>query len=359
MATAARQAARQAIEAPCAWHGRALAARDDWIWRLSVAELGELDAALQGARRQDIAWPEITRESFPLPRLAARLAALADELENGRGLVLLRGLPVEDYEADDRKRLFMGLAAHVGRAVTQSVKGELMAEIRDEGAGVGAARGQMATGMPGETFLSSRARVHTTGALRYHTDRTDVVTLLCVRPAKAGGVSNIVSSVAIHNAMLERRPDLLELLFGDYPRSRFGEESKDPSRVYHLPVFALEDGRFTSHYSRTYIEAAQLIPGVPRLGDAQIEALDLLHALAEELSYAMTFQAGDMQFLNSHVTYHARAPYEDHDEPARKRLLYRLWLAMPNSRPLPANHAVLWGATAAGALRGGIRASLP
>ncbi|MGF1608358.1 MAG: TauD/TfdA family dioxygenase [Kiloniellales bacterium] len=351
-------AARQAIEAPCAWRGRDLAALDDWIWHLADAELSELDAALASVRSQDIAWPDVTRESFPLPRLAERLGALADELENGRGLVLLRGLPVGRYEADDRKRLFMGVAAHVGRPVTQSVKGELMAEIRDEGAEA-LARGQMTTGKPGETFLSSRARVHTTGALRYHTDRTDVVALLCVRPAKAGGLSTIASSVAIHNAMLERRPDLLELLFGDYPRSRFGEESKNPSQVYQLPVFALEEGRFTSHYSRTYIEAAQLIPGVPRLSEAQLEALELLHALAEELSFAMSFQAGDLQFLNSHVTYHARAPYEDHDEPERKRLLYRLWLAMPNSRPLPAGHAVLWGATEAGALRGGIRASLP
>ncbi len=32
----------------------------------------------------------------------------------------------------------------------------------------------------------------------------------------------------------------------------------------------------------------------------------------------------------------------------------RIWLAMPNSRTLPEDHAVLWGDTRAGARRGGI-----
>lgn len=51
--------------------------------------------------------------------------------------------------------------------------------------------------------------------------------------------------------------------------------------------------------------------------------------------------------------FSARTDYEDASETGR-RLLYRMWLSMPNSRPLPPGHKVLFGATGAGAIRGGI-----
>ena len=156
------------------------------------------------------------------------------------------------------------------------------------------------------------------------------------------------------NEMLKRRPDLAALLFAPYHRSRHGEEAETAENVYPLPVFGVRDGRFTSHFSLTYIEAAQTVAGVPRLTDAQKEALDMLLALAKELALEMTFDPGDIQFLNSHVTYHGRTPFEDDKDAGRDRLLMRLWLAMPNSRALPEGHEVLWRSVDAGALRGGI-----
>jgi hypothetical protein len=181
-----------------------------------------------------------------------------------------------------------------------------------------------------------------------------VVGLLCVGQAEAGGLSKVASTVAVHNEILRRRPDLLELLYRPYPRSRLGEEKGGDRMFYMLPVFGLRDGRFTSHYSRTYIEAAQKMPDVPRLTPPQLEAMDLLAEVADSLCYRMRLEPGDMQFLNNHVIYHARTAFEDDVARGQVRLLYRLWLSMPNSRALPAGHEVLWGSTGAGALRGGI-----
>jgi hypothetical protein len=121
-----------------------------------------------------------------------------------------------------------------------------------------------------------------------------------------------------------------------------------------MPVFAARDGRFSSQYSRTFVEAAQRLPGVPRLTAAQEEALDLLAEVAEELSFTMALEPGDIQLLNNHVIYHARTPYEDDPAPGRDRLLFRLWLSVANSRPLPDGFEVLWGRIEAGAVRGGI-----
>ena len=336
------------------WLGRDMANSKRWVRDLPPDALDELDAALQHVKRRGIEWQAITRDDFPLHGLAPLIDEIQEELEEGSGIIKLRGFPVDRYPEEDLRRLYFGLGTHVGTPVYQNRRGELMRDIRDEGAAVGQRYGQVDTQTGDKPFLSSYARTLTNGQLRFHTDRTDVVVLLCVRQALAGGRSKIASSPAVHNAILERRPDLLEALFQDFPRSRFGEESDKTESVYPLPIFGVRDGRFTSHYSLTYIEAAQLVPGVQQLTEKQREAIDMLMAVAEELAFEMTLEPGDVQFLNSHVTYHGRTAFEDDASSGHDRLLMRLWLSMPNSRALPDNHGVLWRNVAAGALRGGI-----
>jgi hypothetical protein len=315
-------------------------------------------------RRRGLAWHAVTREDFPLPRAQALLADIREELESGSGMMLLRGVPVARYSEDELRCLWMGLGANLGTPVYQNNRGELMRAIRDEAAAAGTDLGTTygevkGGGKDGGTFLSSYARTLSNGALRFHTDRCDVVGLLCVRQAAQGGVSTLASSPAVHNVMLERRPDLAAALYRPVWRSRLGEEAGGETQAYPLPIFDQRpgpdgQGRFTSHYSLTYIEAAQLRPDVPRLEPAQREAIDLLMTLAAELSFEMRFEPGDIQLINNHVIYHGRTPFEDDAARGQDRLLLRLWLAMPNSRALPAGHEVLWRSIEAGALRGGI-----
>lgn len=344
---------RQKIEGACAWTGAEMRDSKRWIVELSADDLAALDAAVAHVDQLDMPWHAIRREDFPLDGLADRLAAAREELEEGSGMVKLRTIPVGRYSETQLKRLYYGLGTHLGHLLFQNARGELMREIRDEGAGIGERYGAVKT-EGGGTFLSSYARTLSNGALRFHTDRCDVVGLLCVRQAGSGGVSKLASSVAIHNAILERRPDLLEVLFQPYFRSRFGEEKGAEQVAYPLPIFGLRNGKFTSHYSLTYIEAAELIAGVPKLSDAQREALAMLQQVAEELSFEMVLEPGDIQLLNNHVVYHGRTPFTDDAPSGRSRLLYRLWLSMPNSRPLPEDHAILWRDTSPGAPRGGI-----
>ena len=346
---------RKPISGPCAWRGEEMACSTRWIRELCPSALSEIDRALRGCQAKGIPWRQTTRDAFPLPALADDLADIQHELEDGCGMIKLRGLPVERYAPEELRQIWFGLGSHLGRPVFQNRSGELMREIRDEGGNVGERYGQLRDdGAKGQVMLSSYARTLSNGALRFHTDRCDVVGLLCARQARAGGVSTLASSVAIRNEMLKRRPDLLDVLYQDFHRSRFGEEATTPEAIYALPIFGEVDGKFTSHYSLTFIEVAQKVPGVPPLTAAQREAIDMLMALAQELSFEMRLEPGDIQLLNNHVVYHGRTPFEDDAASGQSRLLYRLWLAMPNSRPLPENHAILWGRVAAGAVRGGI-----
>jgi len=266
-------------------------------------------------------------------------------------MVRLRGLPVERYAEDDIRQIFWGIGRHLGTAVYQNARGEIMGEVRDE------------TKLPDKTYApsepgritSSRARARSTGPLRWHTDRCDVIALLCVRNAKAGGISKLTSIQTIHNEILRRRPDLLALLCQDYWRSRpADEDGPATSRAFALPVFGVQDGKLTCQYSRTYVEQAQELPEVPRLTAAQNEALDLLAEVAEEVCLYSPFVPGDIKLLNNHVIFHGRTAYEDDSASQQERLLFRLWLSMPNSRRLPKGFEILWGSSEPGAIRGGV-----
>ena len=334
------------------WVGSDLAASTDWIRPVSATAIAECDAALVRLRERGLAWPHFGRDDFPLPTFARELDRALDELEHGRGVVLLRGIPVERYPERDLKDLYWGIGSHLGHLRYQNARGELMGEVRDEIARYGAVQeGPAADAVVGR---SSRSKARSSGPLRFHTDRCDVVSLLIVRTARAGGLSKVVSAVSVAETIRARRPDLHGLLFQDYWRSRQGEEDGGEHQVYALPVFAEYRGKFTTQYSRTFVEAAQKVPGVPKLTAAQDEALNLHAAVCEELAFTMSFQPGDLQILNNHVVYHGRTAYEDAPGVDHDRLLLRLWLAPRNSRPLPRGFEVLWGTTAAGAPRGGI-----
>lgn len=342
------------LSGPYAWHGADLQRDQGWRHAWTPEELAEIDSALQEAQAKGVTWEQVETDDFPLDRVLSRLAWAAEELEEGRGLVKFTGLPVARYDDAQRRLIWMALGRHLGQPVFQDNRGQMMRTIRNEGGDVGARHGRLSAEEVGKDFLSSKARTYSNGILRYHTDRTDVVGLLVVGQAAEGGISKVASAVAVHNEILVRRPDLLELLYAPYHRSRLGEEEGGDKVTYPLPIMGICQGKFTSHYSRTYVEAAQLLSTTPKMTAAQWEALDLLAAVADECALEMRLEPGDIQLLNNHVVYHARTPFKDDPASGQVRCLLRLWLTMANSRPLPADHAVLWGAVAAGSPRGGI-----
>jgi hypothetical protein len=332
-------ALRSPLSGPDVWLGKDMEKRSDWIHVLEKDEIADLQRAIREVRKRHVEMYAVTAEEFPLPVLARRFGAISHALEHGCGVANIRGIPTGEFSPEDLRWVLWGVGTHLGTAVSQNKAGEFFAEVRDYGEQLGgpASRGY-----------------RTASSLRFHTDRCDVVGLLCARQCREGGESRIVSTPAIHNAMLERRPDLLEELFGPYHHSRQSEEVPGELPYYVNPVFGTHKGRFSSQYSRSYVESAQKFNGTPRLRKEQDEALDLLAALADELCLQTRMEPGDIQLLNNHVTYHSRTAIVDHEETDRKRLVYRLWLSTPENRELPASYEVLWGPTDAGAVRGGV-----
>lgn len=328
------------IVAPFAWSGAELQDTNHWIRPFSPTELEELDAALVGVKIRGLDWLDVTRADFLMPRLSRELKGIADELETGRGMILLRGLPLH-YSPEDLRLVYWGIGCHLGTALSQGGRGELLGLVEDEGTPV--------------DFTKYRGS-KTADRLPFHGDRCDVVGLLCVRKARSGGVSRIVSAARIHNEILRRRPDLIDLFYADWYHSRQGDEAPGESRAYAKPIFGFRDGYFSGIFSPNYVRAAQKFAEVPRMTPQQTEALALFDALTDELALDMAFEPGDIQLLNNHLIYHSRTDFEDYSEPERKRLLLRLWLSVPNARPLPDGWELVFGTKEPGIVRGGVPA---
>jgi len=324
-----------------AWYGPETSRRDDWLMPLDAADVAEVEAATKAlvARSADIA--AIAARDFPLPSLGPKLRArVDDEVLNGRGFLLLRGLPVERWSMAEAATAFFGLGAHLGSARSQNGKGHVLGHVQDLGLDV----------------KDPNVRIYQTHERQtYHTDSCDIVGLLCLKTAKSGGLSALVSSTTIFNEMRRQRPDLLELLFQPLATDRRGEVPEGQKPYFEIPVFNWHKGYLTAIYQRQYIDSAQRFADAPRLTPAQIEVLDLFDRLANDpkLHLFMEFKPGDVQLVHNHTMLHDRTGFEDWPEPERRRHLLRLWLAAAGGRPLPEIFAQRYGSVAVGD-RGGI-----
>ena len=326
---------------PAAWRGEQLLQSDHWITQLCEEDVREIDAALEQSRSvEDIA--SITVDEFSLPTVGEKLREIQDSLENGPGAAMVRGIPTLDYSEDDCRRLFFGLSQYVGTPVSQSAKGEMIFSVRDSG------------------FSDSDPRSrgpNTRKKLTYHTDRCDVIGFMCLQQAKSGGENFVVSSMTLYDEIRKRRPDLLHELEQPFYYARHNVDLGNERPWCRQPIFSFYDGHFAANMLRVLIERAYAMPELPDMTVQQRAALDYVQELSDDPELHISFmqKPGDLLFLNNWVTLHRRSEFEDYDEPEKKRHILRIWLSVPNSRPLDPLFKDNYGATEAGAVRGGMR----
>ena len=321
------------------WYGADLAARTDWMRPFSAAEIAEIDAAVRAAR--GVPFEDLSPATFRLPRLGEALKGVLDQLLEGRGFILLRGLPVERMSREEQAIAYLGLGSWLGGFRSQNAKGHLLGHVKDLGLDIT---------NPNVRYYQTSRR------LEYHTDSVDIVGLLCLKTAKAGGESYVCSSMTVYNEVLSRRPDLLPALFEPFPTDRRGEVPEGMKPWFDIPIFHWHAGRLSCIYVRQYIESAQRhFPEARRLTPEQRAAMDLVDDLCNDpaIHLKMDFRPGDIQLLHNHQILHSRGDFENWPEPERHRHLLRLWVAPPEARPLPEVFAPRYGSVTPGA-RGGI-----
>lgn len=332
------------VTSRASWNAAALERTDAWFHRLGAEAIADFEQAMRAAVASEKALFDFDVDDFPLADAGrAALDAVHDATQNGLGVMVLRGFPVAKYAPAHLRILFWGLGLHMGVPRPQGKQSQFMSDVTDAGG----------------VYRSATGRGYNTNSkLDFHADNADVVGLMCVNAAKSGGESMIASSVFAHNVMLDERPDLVALLYEPFVFSRQGEEAPEEAPWYESPVFSVTDGCFACRHVRNHINGAQVkFPELPRLTPAQQEALDLFDAILArpDVRFSMQLEPGDMQFLNNHTMLHSRTSYEDWPEPERRRLLYRLWLAIPDAQPLAAGLLPTYKDVSNRAVRGGFR----
>ena len=263
-----------------------------------------------------------------MPRLGGRIEALVDEVETGRGVAHLHGVPVQRYDDDDIRVLYWGIGVHAAVPISQNSRGQLISEVMDRG----------------NDYGDINARGFATSAeLMPHVDTSDMTTLLCLRAARRGGESIVVSSTAVYNAILEEHPEHLDVLYRGFRNDLRGEGPTgeiDELTMNRVPVFSYHAGRVSCSFNYRMIESASVKSGVP-FTDAERTALDFVRevSLRDTLGCRFTLSPGDIQMVSNHSVFHSRTAFEDHAAPERRRCLLRLWSNVREGRPLAADFA--------------------
>ena len=330
------------LDCPAAWRVDELVADRGWTSELDDRAQRDLLGAVRAAYTPDKKLFDYRRDEFDLGSAWPVLERALTQVKQGRGIALVRGLPREGVSEQEFELMTWALGLHTGVARPQGRATHYISGVRDAGADyrTGTGRG-----------YSSNAE------LDYHTDTSDIVFLTCYNRSVSGGMSIVASSLAGYRVMQEEFPQLAPWLQEPLAFSRQGEQAPDEGPFVMMPVFDLADGRLCGRWNWNRMTSAQEITGAPKLAPEHRAALERFDEVVRraDLAYSTWLEPGDLQIINSHVTLHSRTEFVDHEEPARKRLLYRLWLAPPDSARLPESWRALYRSVEPGTVRGGIR----
>lgn len=316
------------VSAPNVWSGDELADGGRWIIRFTEEDLADFERALAHVSRMHIKnVTEIRAEDFPLSHFRERIDDIVGRLEHGLGLVLLRGLPIYDrFSEDEATIIYWGMGRHMGNLVPQNRKGDLVGRIRDLGR-----RG------PYERAYA------TNEDLGFHTDSTDFVGLMCLRPALYGGESFVASSGLLYNFVVDEHPEYLPILTKNFPTDWRSEEPPGSPGWYLEPLYSYFGGALSATVRTGRAMSAMRFPEVPRLTADEVSCFIYFDSLPKRpgVALGMQLQTGDLQFLNNFVTVHTRTAFvDDAEDPARQRHLLRLWISRPGAgRPLCPEYA--------------------
>ncbi|KAG6829271.1 hypothetical protein H0H92_005091 [Tricholoma furcatifolium] len=298
------------LESPLVWEGKDWHDESQWVYELNDVELKEIDDAVRHFRSLNLSFGHISKGSFPLPTLGNALSKLAHELHSGRGFFVLRAIPVDSYSSEDNVLIYAGVSSYVAPTRgLQDKNGGVLSHIKD--------LTKTQSGLIG-------GPAYTTDKQVFHTDQgSDVVSLLALQTAAEGGVSRISSSWRVYNELAESRPDLIKTLSEPWAVDEWSDEHPYTLR----PLLYYLNDKVIIQYARRYFTGFLGLPrskNIPPITEAQAEALDALHFLAEKYSLGLNFQKGDIQYINNLSIFHARDGFRD--EGTRTRHLLRLWL---------------------------------
>jgi len=300
---------------------------EEWVYELPKLLINDLLNIIKPLKKSSCLLKTIDELHFT-PGLSSLLNKVLNELENGKGFVIIKGLCPKIYDEETLLLIYWVIGNYLGDIVTQNSRGEMLCEVSDYKLG---------------GLKNNNVRGYQTNeALKFHTDSSDIVGLLCIHPAKTGGISQLASSMSIYNELLENYREYIGVYYNGVFYDIRSDKILKNLGAYRNPIYGYFKKKLSCrYYLRDFAESAQCKTGIP-LTSIEIEALDLFEKIAnrQQMHLNVKLEPGDMQFLNNNIIVHARTEYTDHDEDYLKRKLFRLWLNPKNKRYFSPNFAI-------------------
>jgi len=309
-------------EDPRCWTAETVGEASKWTHTLAdtlVAALTAIDNA-RGRGEGSITGLRLTIDEKTA--LGGYVAAAKHDLEEGRGFVVLDRLPLGQISEREAIALYWMIGQLLGEPVAQNVQGILLYDVRDIGQDV-----------------SQGARFSVTNyESSFHTDNSfgetvvDYVGLLCLKTARAGGASQIVSGRTAAQVLRREYPEALATLCRPFHVDRRGGVREGEAATVLRPAIDCSQPEPLFRYLRYWIDAGHQKAGVPLTAE-QHEALDRLDQVLnrQALRAEFSLEPGQLYFINNRWILHNRTAFEDYPEPERRRHLVRLWLERPKA----------------------------
>lgn len=332
----------QSLQHPSNWRASDLQNDQSWIFTVDAQMREEMIKTVVAIADPNKTLFDYGRKDFDWDRTCETLRSALQEVKHRRGIALIKGLPRQALTAHQFEILTWGLGLHSGVPRPQGKETQYISAVRDAGM----------------SYRTGTGRGYSSNAdLDFHTDSSDIIFLSCFNKAASGGKTIISSSMAGHDVMVREYPDQAKWLYEPIAFSRQGEQAPDEGPYVMQPVFSERNGKWFGRWNWNRVRSAQQIEGSPKLSAEHYAALELFDQVMRrpDIAFEMWLEPGDVQIINSHVTLHSRTEFTDHEDPDLKRLLYRLWIAPPDSEPLPECWRDLYRHCESGTVRGGIR----
>ena len=289
-----------------------------WFYTLSDACLAELDAFVQELKDDPRPVTEVRIQEAGFASCGACLQPVLEAVDSGSGFAIVDQVPLERSSVEDAQTVYWLVGQMLGLPFEQDVKGTLLYDVCDTGQDV----------RKGARFSVTNAEssFHTDGA--FNPQAPDFVGLLCLRTAKSGGQSQLLSAATLHNELLQRHPDVLETLYEPFYFDRRGQFREGEQPFSETPIFRWDGQALRIKYIYYYIQVGHESVNRP-LTPEQVKALDVLESLIrrEDLSVEFSLEPGQMLFTNNGWILHNRTAFEDHVVIDRRRYYVRLWLS--------------------------------
>ncbi|KAI2602017.1 Clavaminate synthase-like protein [Hypoxylon sp. NC1633] len=292
-----------------AWTGNQFGDHElHFVYHLTEKDLIEISSAKDHFLSLELDGDQVNQENFPLPTLGPELDKLSNDIHNGTGLCVVRGINPDNYSVEDLTIVWLGIQAYIAdQRGCQDHRGNMLVHIVADN--------------------SSKIKLghhrHSTSAISFHNEEAgDVVAWLTRSTAAAGGKCIVASAYTIYNILAAHRPDIIRTLAkSDWPFALPQFQCR-PLMFYH-------ESRLILNFGRTPLLGNAVHPRpqhLPKLNDRQREALDVVEAIAQAVQLEIKTQAGDMHFINNLAVLHRREGFVDGESAQQKRHLVRMRL---------------------------------